>query len=143
MWQRPSSLSLSAANPVQRAAITVFAYDCSSLDVRNPDRPLFDRPLMATYPPGSVFKLVNELVAMQLGVVGPNTGFECNQKLVHCTHRHEYPANLNIAIKNSCNPYFYQVMRAAVVRHQSPNGFEDARLGLGQWQKMVKSFGLG
>jgi penicillin-binding protein 2 len=111
--------------------------------LRNPDRPLFDRPLMATFPPGSVFKLVNELVAMQLGVVGPNTGFECNQKLVHCTHRHEYPANLNIAIKNSCNPYFYQVMRAAVVRGQSPNGFEDARLGLGQWQKMVKSFGLG
>ena len=111
--------------------------------LRNPDRPLFDRPLMATYPPGSVFKLVNELVAMQLGVVGPNTGFECNQKLVHCTHRHEYPANLNIAIKNSCNPYFYQVMRAAVVRGQSPNRFEDARLGLGQWQKMVKTFGLG
>jgi penicillin-binding protein 2 len=111
--------------------------------LRNPDRPLFDRPLMATYPPGSVFKLVNELVAMQLGVVGPNTGFPCNQSLVHCTHRHEYPANLSIAIKNSCNPYFYQVMRAAVLRGQSPNKFEDARLGLGQWQKMVKSFGLG
>ncbi len=111
--------------------------------LRNPDRPLFDRPLQATYPPGSVFKLVNELVALQLGVVTPNTGFECNWKLVKCTHRHEYPANINIAIKNSCNPYFYQVMRAAVVRHQSPNGFEDARLGLGQWQKMVKSFGLG
>ena len=111
--------------------------------LRNPSRPLFDRPLMATYPPGSVFKLVNELVAMQLGVVNPSTGFECNQKLVHCTHRHEYPANLSIAIKNSCNPYFYQVMRAAVVRGQSRNKFEDARLGLGQWQKMVKTFGLG
>ena len=111
--------------------------------LNNPDRPLFDRPLMATYPPGSVFKLVNELVALQLHVVTPGTGFECNQKLVHCTHRHEYPANVSLAIKNSCNPYFYQVMRAAVVRGQSPNKFEDARLGLGQWQKMVKSFGLG
>ena len=111
--------------------------------LRNPNRPLFDRPLQATYPPGSVFKLVNELVALQLGVVTPSTGFECNWKLVKCTHRHEYPSNINIAIKNSCNPYFYQVMRAAVVRHQSPNGFEDARLGLGQWQKMVKTFGLG
>ena len=111
--------------------------------LRNPDRPLFDRPLMATYPPGSVFKLVNELVALQLGVVTPSTGFECNQKLVHCTHQHEYPANVSIAIKNSCNPYFYQVMRAAVVRGQSRNKFEDARLGLAQWQKIVKSFGLG
>ncbi|MGI4875530.1 MAG: penicillin-binding protein 2 [Janthinobacterium lividum] len=111
--------------------------------LKNPDRPLFDRPLMATYPPGSVFKLVNELVALQLGVVTPATGFPCNQKLIHCTHRHEYPANVDIAIKQSCNPYFYQVMRAAVLRGQSSNGFEDARLGLGQWQKMVKSFGLG
>jgi penicillin-binding protein 2 len=111
--------------------------------LRNPDRPLFDRPLMATFPPGSVFKLVNELVAMQMGVVTPATGFPCDQHLVHCTHRHEYPSNVNIAIKNSCNPYFYQVMRAAVVRGQSPNKFEDARLGLGQWQKMVKTFGLG
>jgi penicillin-binding protein 2 len=111
--------------------------------LKNPNRPLFDRPLMATYPPGSVFKLVSELVAMQLGAVGPNTGFPCNQSLIHCTHRHEYPSNLNIAIKNSCNPYFYQVMRAAVLRHQSPNGFEDARIGLGQWSKMVQSFGLG
>ncbi|AWM34692.1 penicillin-binding transpeptidase domain-containing protein [Hymenobacter nivis] len=111
--------------------------------LRNPDRPLFDRPLMATYPPGSVFKLVNELVALQLGVVTPSTGFPCNQKLVRCTHNHEYPSNVSIAIKNSCNPYFYQVMRAAVLRGKSPNRFEDARLGLGQWQKMVKSFGLG
>ena len=111
--------------------------------LRNPDRPLFDRPLMAAYPPGSVFKLVNELVALQLGVVTPATGFPCNQSLIHCTHRHEYPSNVSIAIKQSCNPYFYQVMRAAVLRGQSRNGFEDARLGLGQWQKMVKSFGLG
>ncbi|MGI4738794.1 MAG: penicillin-binding transpeptidase domain-containing protein [Janthinobacterium lividum] len=111
--------------------------------LRNPNLPLFDRPLMATFPPGSVFKLVNELVALQLGVVTPATGFPCDQHLIHCTHRHEYPANVSIAIKQSCNPYFYQVMRAAVLRGQSANKFEDARLGLGQWQKMVKTFGLG
>ncbi|HEX8507501.1 MAG TPA: penicillin-binding protein 2 [Hymenobacter sp.] len=109
----------------------------------NPNLPLFNRPLQAKYPPGSVFKLVNELVALQLGVVTPNTPFDCNQKLVRCTHRHEPPRNVSVAIKQSCNPYFYQVMRAAVVRGQSPNKFEDVRLGLGQWQKMVKSFGLG
>ena len=111
--------------------------------LNNPDRPLFDRPLMATYPPGSVFKLVNELVALQLGVVSPSTGFPCNQKLVHCTHRHEYPANATIAIKQSCNPYFYQVMQAAVLRGQAPNKYADTHIGLGQWQKMVKTFGLG
>ena len=111
--------------------------------LNNPDRPLFDRPLMATYPPGSVFKLVNELVALQLGVVTPGTAFECNQRLVRCTHRHEPPRNVSIAIKQSCNPYFYQVMAAAVLRGQAPNKFADTHIGLGQWQKMVKSFGLG
>ena len=111
--------------------------------LHNPDLPLFNRPLMATFPPGSVFKLVNELVALQMGVVTPQTGFPCNQRLVRCTHNHEYPKNVDIAIKNSCNPYFYQVMRATVVRGQSPNRFADARLGLGQWQQMAKSFGLG
>jgi len=111
--------------------------------LNNPNQPLFDRPIMATYPPGSVFKLVNELVALQLGVVTPNTPFDCNWKLVRCTHRHEPPVNATIAIKQSCNPYFYQVMQAAVLRKQSPNKYEDARIGLGQWQKMVKSFGLG
>ena len=111
--------------------------------LNNPDQPLFDRPIMATYPPGSVFKLVNELVALQLGVVTPSTGFDCNWRLVRCTHRHEPPVNAAIAIKQSCNPYFYQVMRAAVLRHQSPDKFEDSRLGLARWQQMVKSFGLG
>ncbi|GAB2791935.1 penicillin-binding protein 2 [Hymenobacter luteus] len=111
--------------------------------LNNPERPLFNRPLMATYPPGSVFKLVNELVAMQMGVVTASTGFPCNQRLVRCTHNHEYPSNVGIAIKQSCNPYFYQVMRAAVLRGRSTNRFEDARLGLGEWRRQVMKFGLG
>ncbi|TGE26010.1 penicillin-binding protein 2 [Hymenobacter aquaticus] len=111
--------------------------------LNNPERPLFNRPLMATYPPGSVFKMVNELVALQMGVVTPDTPFDCNWKLVRCTHRHEAPRNVTIAIKNSCNPYFYQVMRASVLRGRSTNRFEDARLGLGEWRRQVMSFGLG
>ncbi|MCB2379368.1 penicillin-binding protein 2 [Hymenobacter sp. BT635] len=111
--------------------------------LNNPERPLFNRPLMATYPPGSVFKMVNELVALQMGVVTPDTPFDCNWKLVRCTHRHEAPRNVTLAIKNSCNPYFYQVMRASVLRGRSTNRFEDARLGLGEWRRQVMSFGLG
>ncbi|SHL20096.1 penicillin-binding protein 2 [Hymenobacter psychrotolerans] len=106
-------------------------------------KPLFNRPLMATYPPGSVFKLVNELVALQMGVVTPQTSFDCNWKLVRCTHRHEHPYNVSIAIKNSCNPYFYQVMRTAVLRGRSTNRFEDVRLGYSEWRRQVMTFGLG
>ncbi|NVO31911.1 penicillin-binding protein 2 [Hymenobacter lapidiphilus] len=111
--------------------------------LNNPEQPLFNRPLMATYPPGSTFKLINELVALQAGVVTPNTPFACNFKLVRCTHRHEPPSNVGIAIKQSCNPYFYQVMRATVLRGRSSNRFEDARLGLGEWRRQVMKFGLG
>jgi len=111
--------------------------------LRNKEKPLFNRPLMATYPPGSVFKLVNELVALQMGAVTPYTGFDCNWKLVRCTHRHEYPGNVSVAIKNSCNPYFYQVMRTAVLRGRSRNRFEDVRLGYGEWRRQVTTFGLG
>ncbi|UYZ57723.1 penicillin-binding protein 2 [Hymenobacter latericus] len=110
--------------------------------LRDESRPLFNRPLAATYPPGSVFKLVNEAIALQEGVVTPQTGFPCNQRLVRCTHRHEYPANSTIAIKNSCNPYFYQVMFATVRRGRSTNKFKDAALGLAEWRKHVTSFGL-
>ena len=111
--------------------------------LNNAEHPLYNRALGAPQPPGSVFKLVNELVALQMGVVTPATGFDCNWKLVRCTHRHEYPANVSLAIKNSCNPYFYQVMRAVVQRGRSRNRFEDARLGLAEWRRQVSSFGLG
>ncbi|QNE38116.1 penicillin-binding protein 2 [Hymenobacter sp. NBH84] len=111
--------------------------------LNNPERPLIDRPLTAIYSPGSVFKLVNELVAMQSGAVTANTGFPCNQRLVRCTHNHEYPGNVSIAIKNSCNPYFYQVMQATVMRGRSRNRFEDSRLGLAEWKRNVQTFGLG
>ncbi|KAA9325297.1 penicillin-binding protein 2 [Hymenobacter busanensis] len=105
-------------------------------------KPLFDRPLAATYPPGSVFKLVNEAIALQEGVVTPYTGFPCNWKLVRCTHRHEYPANSTLAIKNSCNPYFYQVMFATVRRGRSTSKFRDVALGLEDWRRHVVTFGL-
>jgi penicillin-binding protein 2 len=110
--------------------------------LRDQSRPLFNRPLAATYPPGSVFKLVNEAIALQEGVVTPNTGFPCNQRLVRCTHRHEYPGNSRIAIKQSCNPYFYQVMFATVRRGRSKSKFKDVALGLADWRKHVVSFGL-
>jgi penicillin-binding protein 2 len=87
--------------------------------------------------------MVNELVALQMGVVTPQTSFDCNWRLVRCTHRHEHPSNVGIAIKQSCNPYFYQVMRATVLRGRSANRFEDARLGLGEWRRKVMAFGLG
>ena len=71
--------------------------------------PLFDRALMAQYPPGSTFKLVDALIGQQDGVITPATRFPCgggfslgNGKQVAC-HPHPSPLDLIGAIQISCN----------------------------------------
>ncbi|MBA9078122.1 MULTISPECIES: penicillin-binding protein 2 [Rufibacter] len=110
--------------------------------LKDPVKPLFNRPLMATYPPGSIFKLAQALIAMQEGTLTPNTGYACNWSLVKCSHRHPHPSNLGIAIEQSCNPYFYQVFRSVVNKGRSANVFQDSHLGLDAWNKHIKSFGF-
>ncbi|WP_192821934.1 penicillin-binding protein 2 [Rufibacter sp. LB8] len=110
--------------------------------LRDPVKPLFNRPLMATYPPGSIFKLAQALIAMEEGTLTPETGYACNWSLVRCSHRHAHPANLGIAIEQSCNPYFYQVFRSVVNKGRSKNIFQDNRLGLDAWHKHIQSFGF-
>lgn len=110
--------------------------------LKDPEKPLYNRPIKATQPPGSVFKLVQALVGLQEGVITPNSGFPCNQGLVACSHGHPYPATLSIAIENSCNPYFYRVFQQVVNQGKSSNVFKDTHLGLEAWRKHVLSFGF-
>lgn len=110
--------------------------------LQNPDKPLLNRPQSSKYPPGSIFKLVQALVALENGVITPTSGYPCNQSLVKCSHGHPYPGNLSVAIENSCNPYFYQVFKQVVNRGQSHNIFADTRLGLDEWRKQVLTFGF-
>ena len=105
--------------------------------------PLLNRPVYnANYRPGSIFKLVQALIAMQHEVIRFSTSFECNKNIIGC-HTHEPPINVGIAIKHSCNPYFYQVYRKLILRGIDRNIFIDSRIGLEQWKKDVNSFGLG
>ncbi len=109
--------------------------------------PLFNRPLMAAYRPGSIFKIVQSLVAMQEGVITPYTRFKCNTNLIGCHNGGSHPfrtsEKLVGAIKNSCNPYFYQVMRKMVVQHVEESPYKDAKIGLDKWSRYVKKFGFG
>ncbi len=110
---------------------------------RDSIKPLFDRALQAQYPPGSIFKLVQSLVALDEGVITPNTGFACNKSLVGC-HNHPNAATIEQAIQYSCNPYFYNVFDRIVERKlDKKSRFRDAALGLGEWEHRVRSFGLG
>jgi penicillin-binding protein 2 len=105
-------------------------------------RPLFNRPIMAMYPPGSIFKIVQSLVGLQTGVLNANTTFACNKSLVAC-HNHPSPVNLFGAIRSSCNPYYHQAFRAIINREVSSNTFKDTEIGLNAWRESVMKFGLG
>ncbi len=108
------------------------------------DKPLFNRALMAKYPPGSTFKLVNALVGLQEGVLKTATAFSCERgfhvgKLnVEC-HPHPSPLDLMHAIAVSCNAYFCKAFRAMIDSRK----FHSVREGYETWRKLVMSFGLG
>jgi len=110
--------------------------------------PLFNRPIMAdVYPPGSIFKLLQSLIALQEGVIHPATRIKCNTAIIACHNGASHPFGtseaLSGAIKNSCNPYFYSVFRRIVNQNEDPNTFIDTRIGLEKWRKYLLSFGLG
>lgn len=105
-------------------------------------KPLFDRGLQAMYPPGSPFKTLNALIALQEGVVTKNDRFSCSMgyrygnRKMGC-HAHRSPANMNIGIYESCNAYFANVYRRIMDKYDSPAE------GMDNWSKHIKSFGLG
>lgn len=106
------------------------------------DKPLFPRPLQAEYPPGSIFKLLQSLIALQEGKITINTGFPCNKSLVGC-HNHPSAGNIMDAVKMSCNPYYYQAVRRVIQPGVKKNAFADAEYGLAKWADYMHRFGLG
>ncbi len=104
--------------------------------------PLFNRPLMAQYRPGSIFKVIQAMVALEEGVITPSSRFRCNRSIIGCHGPHSNE-DLVGAITHSCNPYFYNVMKRVVNREVSADPFEDTRIGLAKWNEHIESFGLG
>ena len=113
----------------------------------SPDMPLLNRPALLANPPGSVFKLVNAAVALQLGGIQPGTGFRCDQSLINCVHEHPNARNLTQALKYSCNPYFYRVLQSVVENvpdslRQPVDTVAVRHRNLAAWTRHVRSFGL-
>jgi penicillin-binding protein 2 len=104
--------------------------------------PLFDRGLQAMYPPGSPFKTLNALIALEEGVITTEDRFSCSlgyrygNRKMGC-HVHKSPANMNIGIYESCNAYFANVYRKIMDKYDTPAE------GMDNWSKHIKSFGLG
>ncbi|MEQ8924173.1 MAG: penicillin-binding transpeptidase domain-containing protein [Fulvivirga sp.] len=105
-------------------------------------KPLFNRPLMAQYRPGSIFKIIQAMIGLEEGVISKNTYIPCIMFPMKC-HYHGPGETLIGAITNSCNPYFYNVMKRVVNRGVSGDSYEDTRIGLKVWNEHVKTFGLG
>ena len=91
---------------------------------------------------GSIFKMVQGLIAMQQGVISPRTHIVCNRDIIGCHGAHTQD-DLRRAVVHSCNPYFYETMRRMVNQRPELDKFDNARLGLGWWTERIKDFGLG
>jgi penicillin-binding protein 2 len=104
--------------------------------------PLFNRPVMAMYPPGSIFKTVQALIALEQGVVDPNELIYVDNTLIG-DHAPPGLYDLHDAIKFSSNNYFFKTFRKIINHDLDPNTYIDSRMGLERWQEMVMGFGLG
>lgn len=105
-------------------------------------KPLFNRALMAEYPPGSIFKVLQALIGLQDGVINENTTFACNKALVGC-HNHPTATSIQKSIQYSCNPYYYNVFKKIIQQGKYTNIFKDSEYGLSDWRKKAVKFGFG
>lgn len=107
--------------------------------------PLYSRPTLATYPPGSAFKPVVALIALNEGVQPVNWFAPCNGAYtisgvtVHCSHHHPSPDNLMYAMAQSCNPYFVQTFRNTL----DNSAYHSTGEAYAKWKEYCTSFGLG
>jgi penicillin-binding protein 2 len=99
---------------------------------------------MAYYPPGSTFKLINDLVGEQEGVLHPQTTYYCDGgyhmggQTVKCDERHG-SLNLESAIAHSCNTYHCYVFRSIIDQKK----FSTTEEGYQSWRNHVLTFGIG
>lgn len=103
-------------------------------------KPIYNRALMASYPPGSTFKPINGLIGLQEKVIDPSTLFYChNGYLFVGCHTHATPLNIVGAIKNSCNAYFCQTFRRVLENPQYPS----VAAAYERWRVYLTEFGFG
>ncbi len=108
-------------------------------------KPLFNRAIQAKYIPGSTFKPLVALIALQEGAIYANKYFKCGgsyrmgNMVKRCSHDHKSAGNVPVAIKESCNPYFWQTFRALIEGNE--NRSPDQALQV--FNNYLYQFGLG
>jgi len=108
-------------------------------------KPLFNRPIMATYPPGSTFKAFVGLVALENKAITENTYYACNGgysipgRFLKCSHGHASATNVQQAIRHSCNPYFWNAFRQSIDLPE----FESIQESYTSWYNYADKFNFG
>lgn len=113
--------------------------------VRNPYKPLYDRTIMGTYPPGSTFKPTQGLILLQEGIISQNTMYPCSHGFVSgglrvgC-HAHSAPLSLLPALQTSCNAYFCYGFKSMMDNRTKYRTTSDA---FTLWKDYLVSMGYG
>ena len=101
----------------------------------DPRKPLINKPLRGQYPPGSTFKMIVALAALEAGVITEDFQTFCTGKVklgnhtFHCWKKQGHGLqNLVSAIEHSCDVYFYEIAR---------------KTGINRIAAMAERFGLG
>lgn len=105
------------------------------------NQPMFDRSVQAAYPPGSTFKLVTALAAMQMGVMTDKTVFPCGGGFSYLGVRikgHGGADPLIPSIQVSSNCYFSYAYLAILNKYPG-----NPSKGMHEWKDIMASFGLG
>ena len=105
-------------------------------------KPLFNRAIMAKYPPGSTFKLINALIGLQEGVLTPQTTYSCYGGYYYAgrrmgCHAHPSPLQLEYSIQTSCNAYYANVFKSVMDKYPS------TEVSYKKWRSYLRAFGLG
>jgi len=98
-------------------------------------KPLSNKPISALYPPGSTFKLMVALAALESGIINPSNRVFCDgsyrlgKRVFHCWKEGGHGAmNMSDAIMHSCNNYFFTISN---------------QIGYERFTEMARRFGYG
>jgi penicillin-binding protein 2 len=108
--------------------------------------PFLNRAIKGRYPPGSTYKPVGALIALDEGVITPASSIACGgayygcNRPVRCTEKFAgHAGNLRLAIAWSCNSFFSNTFRLTVDNPQ----YRNPRKGLTKWKEYMSAFDMG
>ncbi len=117
--------------------------------LQDTNKALFNRALMAYYPPGSTFKIINGLIAKKEGVLTDDMRYGCIRGWppgkgrpaceLNAVHFHPVPLDFIGSIQYSCNSYYSYVFRSILENKR----YKNTEAAFQAWRKYVLSFGIG